>query len=153
MADKKTSKSIYLDVCALSRPFDEQIQPRIRIETEAVQLILSHVRRGDLKLVVSAVHVVEINAIKDTEERSALLALIDRLGRRPRLELAKARQRAEELTDRKIGVADAAHLAVAEQAEADFITVDDRLVKRARRAELKIWVGSPLQYCEREELL
>jgi len=34
------SKFIYLDVCSLSRPFDEQSAIRIRLETEAVNLIL-----------------------------------------------------------------------------------------------------------------
>jgi hypothetical protein len=33
---KKRIKTIYLDVCALSRPFDEQGYLRIRLETEAV---------------------------------------------------------------------------------------------------------------------
>jgi len=30
---------VYLDVCALSRPFDDQAFLRIRLETEAVNLI------------------------------------------------------------------------------------------------------------------
>ena len=34
-------KSIYIDVCALSRPFDDQSFLRIRLETEALNLILS----------------------------------------------------------------------------------------------------------------
>lgn len=37
---------LYLDVCALSRPFDEQDYLRIRLETEAVNLILSNIRKG-----------------------------------------------------------------------------------------------------------
>lgn len=32
---------IYLDVCCLKRPFDDQAQPRIRIETEAVLGLLA----------------------------------------------------------------------------------------------------------------
>lgn len=47
------TKRIYLDVCALCCPFDDQTQIRIRLETEAVQLILSHVRSGELALVAS----------------------------------------------------------------------------------------------------
>jgi hypothetical protein len=43
---------VYLDVCALSRPFDDQSQMRIRLETDAVQLILSHIRSGSLTLIV-----------------------------------------------------------------------------------------------------
>ena len=37
---------VYLDVCALSRPFDDQSFLRIRLETEAVNLILSKVHKG-----------------------------------------------------------------------------------------------------------
>ena len=37
---KKSKKPIYLDVCVLSRPFDDQSFLRIRLETEAVNLML-----------------------------------------------------------------------------------------------------------------
>jgi len=45
-------KNIYIDVCALSRPFDEQKYMRIRLETEAINLILSKVREGIYTLIV-----------------------------------------------------------------------------------------------------
>ena len=32
---------LYLDVCCLKRPFDDQTQPRIRMETEAVLSLLA----------------------------------------------------------------------------------------------------------------
>lgn len=32
---------IYLDMCCLKRPFDDQSQPRIRLETEAVLALLA----------------------------------------------------------------------------------------------------------------
>ena len=32
---------LYLDTCCLKRPFDDQVQPRIRIETEAVLGLLA----------------------------------------------------------------------------------------------------------------
>lgn len=32
---------IYLDVCCLNRPFDNQSQPRIALETQAILTILS----------------------------------------------------------------------------------------------------------------
>ncbi len=43
-------KRIYLDVCALNRPLDDQSQMRIRLETDAVLLILSHVRAHNLQM-------------------------------------------------------------------------------------------------------
>ncbi|MEK8020003.1 MAG: hypothetical protein VSS75_024280 [Candidatus Parabeggiatoa sp.] len=39
------SKRVYLDVCALSRPFDDQRQVRIQLESSAVTLILEHVKQ------------------------------------------------------------------------------------------------------------
>jgi hypothetical protein len=37
---------IYLDVCVLCRPFDNQQYLRIRMETESVNLILANVKKG-----------------------------------------------------------------------------------------------------------
>jgi hypothetical protein len=36
---------IYLDTCCLNRPFDDQRQARIRLESEAVTLILEKILR------------------------------------------------------------------------------------------------------------
>ncbi|HLE27951.1 MAG TPA: PIN domain-containing protein [Anaerolineales bacterium] len=152
MADGESLRRVYLDVCALSRPFDDQTQARIRLETDAVQLILSNARQGKLHLITSAAHTVEIAAIDEAEERNTLERWLNELGHRPRVNLRKARQRAEELMRMKIGPADAAHIASAEQAEADFVTVDDRLLKQAQRGSLSVWAGTPLQYCEKENL-
>jgi hypothetical protein len=48
---------IYLDMCCLKRPFDDQSQPRIRLETEAVLALLAaesatvdFIRSPDLRL-------------------------------------------------------------------------------------------------------
>lgn len=66
---KIKSKAIYLDVCSLSRPFDDQEYLRIRMETVAVNLILSKVKEGYYILLVSPVHIKEIEAIPDIFER------------------------------------------------------------------------------------
>jgi hypothetical protein len=55
----QSERRVYLDVCALCRPFDDQSQMRIRLEADAVQLILSHVRGESLALAVSPVHELE----------------------------------------------------------------------------------------------
>lgn len=146
------SHRVYLDVCALSRLFDDQVQARVRLETEAVKLILSHIRAHDLKLIVSPAHRVEIAAIKNLEERESLQHILVEVGTRPTYDMIVARQRAEEFVQSKIGPADAAHLAFAEQAKADFVSVDDRFLKRASRLQLSTWIGTPLQLCEKENL-
>jgi predicted nucleic acid-binding protein len=143
---------IYLDVCALCRPFDDQTQLRVRLETDAVQLILSHVRSGHLTLMVSSVHDVEIGAIDELPEREHLASLLQQVGQRATPELKRIRQRAEEFTQRGLGLADAAHLAFAEAEQADFVTCDDRLLRQCKRVKPAIWAGTPLSFCEKENL-
>ena len=143
---------IYMDVCALSRPFDDQAQLRIRLETDAVHLILSHVRSGRLTLIVSPAHDAEIRAIDDVAEREHLISLLGQVGQRAPFDLRPARQRAEQLTQKGLGPADAAHLAFAEQARAGFITCDDRLLRQYRRAGPVAWAGTPVAFCDKENL-
>ena len=107
---------IYLDVCVLSRPFDDQNYLRIKLETEALNLILSKVKGGKYGLLVSPVHIKEIDAIPDIYERIELQTVLDRFGVRIAVNAAEARKRAGELIDSGFGVADAAHVAFAEKA-------------------------------------
>ena len=126
-------KSIYLDVCSLCRPFDDRTYLRIRMETEAVSLILTKVREGRCKMYVSPVHFKEIDAIKETEERLELKVLLEEHGESSKAGLNKTRERAEELVKLGFGIADAAHIAFAEANNAEFITCDDRLAKKMSR--------------------
>ncbi|MCF8029310.1 MAG: hypothetical protein K9K39_00255, partial [Desulfohalobiaceae bacterium] len=73
-------KKIYLDVCALCRPYDDQSYTRIHLETTAVQLILRAIELGDYELVYSAVHEKEISAITNDQERIDLLYLLKQIG-------------------------------------------------------------------------
>jgi predicted nucleic acid-binding protein len=155
MTDSKEAKlkrRVYLDVCALGRPFDDQRQARIRLETSAVDLILSHVRQGKITLVVSSVHDEEIKADPDINRQKHLIALLSRLGVQLSIDSIAARSRAGDLVKGGLGIADAAHISVAEQLKAEFITVDDRLIKRYNRSGPIVWCGSPLDYCSKENL-
>ena len=60
---------IYLDVSCLNRPFDDQSQVRIRLEAEAVVLILERFDVGVWRQVSSGIAVIEIDAIADEERR------------------------------------------------------------------------------------
>ena len=87
-------KTLYLDACALCRPFDDQQQPRIRLETDALLLILN---------------------------------------------------------ESGMGIADAAHVAFAEQLADYFITCDDKLLKQCRKIDLKIPAMNPVEFIALEE--
>ena len=48
------------------------------------------------------------------------------------------------------GIADAAHVAFAEQLAEVFITCDDKLLKRCRQTSLRIDASNPLEFIAKE---
>lgn len=145
-------KLIYLDVCALCRPFDDQRFVRVHLESEAVKLILQKVRDGHFHLINSPVHFAEINALPDMVERIELLGMLQSFGKPMATDSSLLRKRADELVGKSFGVADAAHFACAETMGADFITCDDKLIRRAAKLKNTIWSGDPLGFCIKEKL-
>lgn len=145
-------KYIYLDVCALCRPYDDQSYARINLETIAVHLILKTLEAGRYTMISSPAHQVEISAISDDLERIDLLLLLEKMALQPSIDKKAARMRAEELVRQGLGPADAAHLAFAEASKADFISCDDKLIKKCFKANLTIWAGNPIAFCDKEDL-
>jgi hypothetical protein len=70
---------------------------RIRLETDAVQLILSHVYTGSLYLIVSPAHLAEIGAVEDIMEREHLLSTLQQIPHPFVFDPKQARTRAEYL--------------------------------------------------------
>jgi predicted nucleic acid-binding protein len=138
--------------CALCRPFDDQSFIRIRLESEAVKLILQRTRDKRLRLLLSPVHYKEIGAFSDEIERTELLGIITHLGEPIKADPRVTRVRAEVLVRNGFGVADAAHVAYAETGGADFITCDDKLLKKCGKSGILSWSGDPLQFCSKENL-
>ncbi len=123
---------IYLDSCSLQRPLDDQTQPRIRVETEAVLAILAAVQAGDVVLLNSEALEYEMGRIPDEQRRTEVAAVLALA--RERLEITDdAEAFAEILEGRGISPIDAVHLALASTAKADFFaTCDDRLLRKAK---------------------
>ena len=103
-------------------------------------------------MIVSPVHFKEIEATSDTVERVKLFYLLNSYGEVVNVDMAEARHKADQLFGAGFGAADAAHVAFAEIAAADFVTCDDRLLKHCLKSDIKIWCGDPLQYCLKEDL-
>lgn len=53
---------VYLDLCSLKRPFDDQRQPRVRDEAVAVGMIIARAEAGEIALIRSPAHIVENDA-------------------------------------------------------------------------------------------
>ena len=94
----------------------------------------------------------EIEAVPDVFERIELKTILDKLGEPIKVNLDKTRKRAEELVKSGFGVADAAHVAFAELAVAQFISCDDALVKKCLNHNIRVWCGNPVAFCEKEGL-
>jgi predicted nucleic acid-binding protein len=142
------SVRLYLDACCLNRPFDDQAQPRIHFESEAVLAILDRVEAGDWTLLSSAALEFELRQNPMLERRIRTLHLLS--AARDYIELSETvSTRASELQRRTaIAPLDALHLAAAESLQADvFLTTDDRLLRAARRlkpVELTFQIANPL---------
>lgn len=140
-------RRIYLDVCCLNHPFDDQSQERIRLEAEAVLLILSRCESGDCLLFTSDVVEFEMRATPDPDRRERLLRS---------LQVAKARipldetvvQRGQVLQSFGLQLLDSLHVASAEQGQVDvFLTVDDRLLRQVgRAATVSVTVDNPVSW-------
>ena len=139
---------IYLDVSCLNRPFDDQSQTRIRLETEGISEVLKGCARGDWTHVSSKMATIEIDAIPDAERRSRVRLLLP--ARKFMLKLSNVvYARAADLELLGFKAADAVHVAAAETLKADvLLSCDDRLCARAWRCrdQLKVRVANPLDW-------
>ena len=123
---------IYLDNCCLQRPLDDQTHPRIRVETEAVFMVLAAVQAGEQVLLGSEALEYEIGCIPDDARRAEVLSVLALASER--LQITDAVESfARQMEQQGLGAMDAIHLALASAAKADFFcTCDDRLLRKAQ---------------------
>jgi len=105
---------VYLDMCCLKRPFDDQTQPRIRLEAEAVLGLLA-AESAALRFVRSAALVLE-NQQNPIRQRAARVEqwLTEEPTWRP--VATEIQNRVAELIQMGLKSFDALHVASAEQA-------------------------------------
>jgi len=148
-------RAIYLDLCCLNRPFDDQHQPRVRIEAEAILGLIELARHGELKWIGSEILDLESSRNPDFERRRRVEALLSCATSKVAVG-ERERQRGRELQTIGFAAFDALHLACAESAGAEvLLTTDDRLRARAIRenARLAVQVENPAKwYSEALEL-
>ncbi|GIK42697.1 MAG: hypothetical protein BroJett011_65300 [Chloroflexota bacterium] len=141
---------IYLDACCLNRPFDDQTQDRIRLETEAIVLIIRRLQTQEWLWLGSEVLDFEIEQTPDTERRLRVQLLAEFVYRS--IEIGPAEEdRARQLQALGFKLWDALHIACAELGQADvFLTTDDKLLNLARRltGQLNIQVENPLTWLQ-----
>ena len=148
---------MYLDVCALCRPYDEQNSLRIEAETVAVNIVVALIKSGDYICYYSPVHLFELMRSSDETERTEILLLLHEYGKSARDLLGNVYPEVERQAFRfesaGMKIIDAMHVAHAEAVNAAFISCDDSLLKKCRKCDMTVWFGTPVDFCTKEQLL
>ena len=137
---------IYMDVCCLNRPFDDQTQDKIRIESDALLAILSKCMSGEWELLSSEVLDIEIENTPDKWKKSKVNELY-KLAEEKIMLNDTIVKRASEIQSFGIKSFDSLHLATAEYSKATvFLSTDKNLLHMASRLEMGITVTNPLNW-------
>jgi len=121
---------VYLDVCSWYRPFDDQSQIRIRMEAEAVQIILEMSDLDQIGISISDIVLYENSGTKDLVKMQNVTELLKSCKDYIPYD-QNIQKRAFELSKEGFTPLDALHLASAETGGVDYlITTDDKFQKK-----------------------
>ena len=140
---------VYLDNCCFNRPFDDQSQLRIRLETEAKLSIQQKVNKGDIELAWSYILDFE-NKANPFEERQEVVnswkmrATID-VG-----ETVEILNLAQEIQRHGLQSKDCLHLACAIASKCDiYFSTDDHILRKQNQISL-IRILNPVEFITKE---
>ncbi len=141
---------IYLDNCTFNRPFDNQKDIRIRIETEAKLYIQEQIKDGKLQLIWSYILDFE-NSQNPFGERRVSISRWKMLASTDVEETESILQNAADLTKIGIKAKDALHIASAIEAGAKyFLTTDDKILNKAENVK-ELEILSPTDFIKEIE--
>jgi predicted nucleic acid-binding protein len=121
---------IYLDICSFNRPFDSQMQLRIRMETEAKLFIQANVRDGKYSLCWSFMLDYE-NSKSPYEEKRSMISLWKEISSDFCSQSESVLSLGMKIMEHGIKNNDALHIACAIKQNCEyFITTDDRLTNK-----------------------
>ncbi len=137
---------VYLDICSIQRPLDDQRQLRIHVETEAILGILALCEKGEIELLSSAAHDIETEQNPYPDRRAHVLDVLSLAAVYVPVSPTVA-ERVKKYVSAKLGRLDALHLSLAVEGGAlYFCTTDDKLHKRGQRVDTKsTLIVSPLE--------
>ncbi len=143
-----TLEKIYMDVCCLNRPLDDQSQTRIHIESEAVLRVLKICQSGDWELVGSEVVDLEIKKTPD-ESRKRIVSFLASLAVRKQEINEDVIERAKKIEQEGLKAFDALHLACTEDVSADvLLTTDDKFLNLSKKCGtlINVEVRNPVNW-------
>ena len=139
-------KKLYLDMNIYNRPFDDQSQVRIRLETIAIYAILKTIKEKRYSLLWSFMLEFE-NSLNPDEDIKVEIQMASSLA----LELINMTDdiliAAKSLESKGIKPRDAIHVACAIKGGADFfLTCDDKLIRKSQLIKDKIIIINPIDF-------
>ena len=142
---------VYLDNCCYNRPYDDQTQLRISLESQAKLNIQTRIKNGEIELATSYMTSFENSENPYEMRRSNIL---DFQEKNNTVHLSKdsdeaVNKKALEIETTGVKHKDACHVACAIYTESDYlITTDDRLLKY-KTDEIKI--VNPIEFIQETE--
>jgi predicted nucleic acid-binding protein len=139
---------IYLDNCCYNRPFDDQAQIRIMLETQAKMYIQRLIISKEIELAFSFISRSENSENPFIENRTSIFHFFRFATKYVGSEnLEDIKNLRDNLMKMNIKMKDATHLACAILAKCDYlITTDDNFIKRYDGKEIKI--VNPINFLE-----
>jgi hypothetical protein len=141
---------IYLDMCCFNRPFDDQSQFAVRLETEAKLHIQEDIRAGKYELIWSYILDFE-NFQNPFLERKEQINTWRLLAKELIVEYPGVVVKAKELVKRGVKKLDALHIACALYANASFSVTTDAAVIRKMSSANDIAVTDPIEFIKETE--
>jgi predicted nucleic acid-binding protein len=145
--------NIYLDSCCYGRPFDDQTQPKIKAEADAIKGVIKACKSGGsgYRIVGSLAVISELDEIDDDDKREVIKGFyFDTIDGNIQTTW-QSRARARKLKEEGLGNMDSQHLATAETAGADFLlTTDVDFIRKCKNKKLTVvTVMNPLDFKRR----
>ena len=120
---------IYLDNCCFNRPYDDQTQLRIELETKAKLFIQQQIVDKELEMVISSMSKYENNK-NPHEERKTIIKDFFAYATNVSTSSLSVRLMAKAFSDDGLKTKDATHLAFAIEGGCGyFLTTDDKVLK------------------------
>ena len=136
---------VYLDNCCYNRPFDEQAQLRVVLETLAKLNIQQQMRDGVLEYVWSSVLDFEISKSRFLDRSLQIMPWAKGAVINVQID-DSIRFRAKEFEANGLKAMDALHVACAEAAECDWFFTTDRGILKKARGLTSMRVANPVEF-------
>lgn len=151
---RKEKIKVYLDTSVYNRPFDDQYQTRIRLETESFLSVLEKAVAGSIIIISSSALLYENNQNPFHERRERISSYLSIASKFIRLN-DSIKKKALLLENKGIDSIDALHLSYAEFGGVEyFLTCDDGIIKKVRKVKglFKMKVCNPIDFIIEEVL-